>query len=110
MIIGLIISLSALLIISGLCDLIMFFKLFAVAPKKHCPSYIIIYPNESDAFDLINLSLQKLNWYGMHYAEGIIVVSDKIDDLLSLKKSFFDNRIFYCKENEISNLLSDLSF
>ncbi len=105
MISGILIAVFSVLAISGLCDLLFILKLCFKIPKTRFKTYILVFLTNGNYIGELNLILEKKNWYGSGYCDGIIADTSLLDEniITSVKELYKnDDIIFVNGENSLN--------
>lgn len=91
--------------ILGICDVLFMFKLFLVSPENKRNEFIFLSLDKCDYKFQMYSALQKKNWYGGLYCNGIVALTDDLtdDEINECKKTFRTDDIIFCKSIEEIN-------
>lgn len=102
--------LTALLAISGLCELIYTIRLFFLTPHVKTKGYIVVYLRQNFALEQLRYIFEKQKWNGEGYAACIVAITDELSEAEgTLCKEFSKNKsIFLSKFKDIEITLEEI--
>ncbi|MCQ2441241.1 MAG: hypothetical protein MJ076_05045 [Clostridia bacterium] len=94
------IIITILFAVSGLCEFIHSLRLFFILPEKDRKSLCIIKLEPQKAVQQVKFVLEQSNWLGSLYAERIVAVCDGIDgaELEICRKMVEESEIMLCTD------------
>lgn len=111
MIKGVLICITVLLAVSGLCDIIHTIRSWVFSSKRPRNNYSIIYLKCGDAVSQLKFVNEQYRWYGTDFAEYIIAITDDVsnEELKQLEQAFDGNEYIFCPSVALPNVLRSIS-
>ncbi len=106
---GILIVLTFVFAISGLCELIHSIRLLFLSPLKKKTVYSVVVLKPQEALSQVSFASEQLNWLGNDYAEKAIAITDAVSDteLEACHRAAEGKNIIFCKLKELSDKITE---
>ena len=106
---GILIVLTFVFAISGLCELIHSIRLLFLSSLKKKAVYSVVVLKPKEALNQVNFAAEQLNWLGDDYAQKVIAVTDSVTEaeLDECRLAAEGKNILFCKLQELSEKITE---
>ena len=93
-----------LVVVLGLCEILYILRMFFYFPGIRNNYYLIINLKHNYALKQLNFIWQKIKWYGVDFASGIIAITDNLEqsEIVRCNDFIVGKNIVLCESKTLS--------